>query len=893
MIRRTLTVMTAVAALLGGFLTASPALADGEPQPRDDYSHFSPGLRALLEDVHDGTLNEEAFVNHGYAKLGWQGDLPDRYRDDSITDQERTVLGLAVDSVQEQLPNDVRNGIRNRITNYAFDETRPREQARDVPKGWAKTKDGQEETQKSELALAPTAVPFKQCGLDLNAGGIGRFKCRHSTPNFEIWYNLDGDRPVDDYDGPVTNFREGIANDGIPNYIQRAAVSFEMALDTYTSLGYRRPTSDKILVIFGPQGSGATDGFTPPSDILGRSAIFMGNHADEWSTARHETFHVMQYAYKPPRSIANIPGNLIPLQAWMESTAEWATHQAVKDDPYMPTTGRRYAYASNIADFLGRPNQSITHWDGFAKGRQYGGFIFAEFLAERFGVDVIRKIWEHIDVSKDADPGIMITNVVASLGSNIVYEMIDYGIASYQLCGEARGGPSPGNVWHMKDPDIPQWCNLLEGDSRTTGTDPFSKFPRPARTVAQLSGDGKASGDVTLEEGGSAYVDIAVPSGTSAGAWKAWLVDLKVKVEQQVGRVQVTPILWSDFPARAVEDQGNTPIPNSHYSFRMGPCAAQVQAITLVFTHFQADLVDYREPDAKVHWETSFAGVESAGISNGTVALGVNKYGALHEQGCSPSSGAKTTSVGLRYLPTNGEGLAHVDQNEECKCEGWGVWISYPGGIPPFSGWVRGPWTSGGPGTTGRVMPVSFESTDTTAKSVVRIESAYGTATVEQEFSPSPVNELYQIKVTVHTDATLTDVPYVRLRRVMNWNTDPTPGQEYVTVRTGDPEVEYASDDGLASADPGAGRTKIREDGEFTDAGPYDHGALFDFAVPLRADPNGGTVGQVTLYYGAAPDQPKATAALNQLGIKTWSIAKPVTSGDPGTPNTFIFGFKP
>lgn len=715
----------------------------GAQEPRDDYSQFSPGLRALLEDVRDGRLNEQPFVNHGYAKLGWQGNPPRRYRDDSITDQERAVLGLAIEEVLERLPNPVRNGIRNRVTNHAFDESRPQEQSRVVPPGWARTSEGIEATQRGEAAAL--AVPPAQCGQRLRLAAIGDFSCRHLTANFEIWYNLDGSRPVDSYDGPVSDFREGIADDGIPNYIQRLAVSFEMALDTYTALGYRRPSSDKILALLGPEGAQPHDGFTPPTDIIGRSTIFMGHQADEWSTARHEVFHVMQYAYKPPRSIANIPGNLIPLQAWMEATAEWATHQAVKDDAYMPNTGKRYTYANNLADFLGRPAEKITKWDGFARGRQYGSFFFAEFMEERFGADVIRKIWERIDTSVDADPGIMISETVADLGSSIVHEMIDYGIAAYQLCGVARGGPDPG-VFRMTDPDVPTWCDILDQDSRTRRGDPFPNMPRPGRDVRQLSGDGKASGTIVLEEGGSAYVDLVVPGPSSGGAWKTWLVNIKSTVETQVGRVQITPILWREFPARATPDQGQTPIPDSDFTFTMGPCAAQVQALTLVFTHFRADLVDFREPDARVRWETSFAGVQSAGISNGTVALGVSNLGTLHEQGCAPSSGEGTTSIGLRYLPTNGEGLAHVDQNEECKCEGWGLRVSYPGGVPPYSGWARGPWVSGSTVPATRVVPVSFESTDTTARSVVRLENGFAETVIEQEFSPSSVPELFQSK---------------------------------------------------------------------------------------------------------------------------------------------------
>lgn len=855
---------------------------------RDDYSRFSPGLRRLLEDLREGRINRQPFVNHGYAKLGFQGNNPPkRYRDDELPENERSVLALAVANVLETLPHSVRNGIRNRVTNHAFAEGRypPQPGPRQTP----------------DSPSTQNHVPPSQCDTTLKAGLVGDFKCRHRSQNFDIWYNLDGDRPVDGDDGPVTPPSYGIPHDGIPNYIQRAAVSFEEALHTYEQLGYRRPNEDRILVFFGPENSGPKDGFTPPTEILGRSSIYMGHEAGEWSTARHEVFHVMQYAYKMPVSVENLPGNLIPFQAWQESTAEWATHQAVKNDRAVPAD-RRYAYAANIGEFLGRPHLRLNHWDGLAQGRQYGGFVFAEFLEERFGADVIRRTWERIHEAENAHPALQITETVAEYGSHITREMTVFGIASYQLCGEVRGnhtGDPWGGVWHMSDPDIGAWCDILDqhtspAEENTSARAPFSNIPRPASELAQLTGDGRASGEVTLDAGGSAYVDLVMPGPDSSGAWQSWAVEIKAHVEQQVGYVQVTPIVWADFPTRSSEDRGATPLPDYTAGFRSGPCAGQAQMITLVFTHANAALVDHREPPAKVRWETQFRRQHAAGITNGTVTLGVNEYGALHEGGCAPSSGDGTTDVGLRYRPTGAEGLAHVDKDEDCPCEGWGAKAVLPEGKGSYSGWVRGRWIAG-VDSTADVTPVSFTSTGSTARSVVRIESKGGLGALEvtQEFRPSAREELFEIDVTVRASGERHEMPHVTFRRVMNWHAEPTGGQEYVTVRAEDPEVEYASDDGFASTDPAAGRIKIREDGSFTDAGPYDQGALFDLTVPMRHTDIEGNAGRITLYYGAAPDQPTAMSAFTELGINTWSIAKPVTSGDPGTPNTFMFGFVP
>ncbi|MCX7594124.1 MAG: hypothetical protein N2235_10250, partial [Fischerella sp.] len=59
---------------------------------------------------------------------------------------------------------------------------------------------------------------------------------------------------------------------------------------------------------------------------------------------------------------------------------------------------------------------------------------------------------------------------------------------------------------------------------------------------------------------------------------------------------------------------------------------------------------------------------DAAIISNGTIQLGVNQEGHLNVPGGTPSSGSGTTSVGLRFLPTNADGTA-----PGCLCEGWGV----------------------------------------------------------------------------------------------------------------------------------------------------------------------------------------------------------------------------
>lgn len=67
----------------------------------------------------------------------------------------------------------------------------------------------------------------------------------------------------------------------------------------------------------------------------------------------------------------------------------------------------------------------------------------------------------------------------------------------------------------------------------------------------------------------------------------------------------------------------------------------------------------------------------------------------------------------------------------------------------------------------------------------------------------------------------------------------PTPFDEFVTIDTfgnqAVPTLAFSSNNGFASADPLSGSTDLGETGFFTDAGPVDHGALFDFNLGLLA----------------------------------------------------------
>lgn len=262
-------------------------------------------------------------------------------------------------------------------------------------------------------------------------------------------------------------------------------------------------------------------------------------------------------------------------------------------------------------------------------------------------------------------------------------------------------------------------------------------------------------------------------------------------------------------------------------------------------------------------------------ISNGTVQLGVNREGHLNVPGGTPSSGTGTTDVGLRYVPTNAESTA-----PGCLCEGWGI-----------KDFLTGNWAGANEDQGGIVgnLPMTVESFTSTASTATSVVNVGGIFRVTHDYKPSTSPNLYQVDVTIQNiSGAVVDLRY---RRLMDWDIEPTAFSEFVTVVTGgSPAVGFTSNDGFDSPEPFNGNTGIGFTGEFTDAGPDDHGALFDFNFGGLLP--GASFSFVT-YYGAAANEVDALAALASQGVTVYSLGQPSTPDGPtlGTPNTFMFGF--
>src|SRR5262249_10584220 len=252
-----------------------------------------------------------------------------------------------------------------------------------------------------------------------------------------------------------------------------------------------------------------------------------------------------------------------------------------------------------------------------------------------------------------------------------------------------------------------------------------------------------------------------------------------------------------------------------------------------------ADSFDYTASDgeftstATVHVAVSPPCAPAVCIDNGTVLLAVRPEGDLNSTD-GTGSAAGEGDVGLEFLPTGNDSTS-----PGCLCEGWGA-ADATSGVTGFANVSTD-------GVVG-MKRVSFTHTASTAVSVVNIQD---TLEVTQDYHPAPQTpNLYQVTVTIKnlTNHQLGDIRY---RRVMDWDIEPTAFHEFVTIQGSKTasELQYDSDNGFETANPLGPRTDLGNTGDFIDAGPADHGALFDFGFGALAAGDSKTF---NIYYGGA-----------------------------------------
>jgi type IV pilus assembly protein PilY1 len=275
----------------------------------------------------------------------------------------------------------------------------------------------------------------------------------------------------------------------------------------------------------------------------------------------------------------------------------------------------------------------------------------------------------------------------------------------------------------------------------------------------------------------------------------------------------------------------------------------------------------------------------SAVITNGNVKLGVFGKGNLGGSGV----GINLAGLGDAIMPG-------------CLCEGWGV---AGNGIAGGAS-VHNP-------APGNLKLTAFSSTPSTATSRVTL-SSLPSLQVTQAYLPAKEapTALFENRVTI-TNKGSEAINDIRYTRAMDWDVPPNPFNEYVTIggREGATNVLYSSNDGFSTVNPLEPKTYapyyqrtadggyvLDENGDpivvgeqtvntdFVDAGPGDHGAVFDLGF---GDLASGSSKTFSIYYGATTSEATALGALANVGAEMYSLGQSSPNGSPGT---FIFGFK-
>ena len=681
---------------------------------------------------------------------------------------------------------------------------------------------------------------------------------------------------------------EDLDANGIPDEVDDRAESFEQSLDYYVSdLGFEpRDGIDIVIVPFISSGLSIPN-FPFTGDRVGN--IFIGAGSGTTYLPSHEIFHQVQYNYFSPADFSYIPNpfggynageELDSIRWFMEASAEWGSHK------WLESIGSDIrTYAGEIDVFLGEPHGALARneWTN-VNGPQYGAFVVPEYLESRAGTDLVREVWEEVDEGSDF------------FKSPHVYASMDRALNARGLGGL---GDNALDMWRtLYDLDYPDsvatqgavqdWRDDYLADRLTTSREVptiVSDQHRMARLsdrrqdappgdAAILLGDGDVAsvGEIDLADYGGAVVEIK-PEGPG-------ILYLDIELDNH-----------TTVDIRALESYGGAECA----AVSLTTSGDRIEAVVPFPSgcHYVAVLfANGSSNDQQSSLDARFGDQPDKTIDNGTIRLGINNEGHLNVPGFDPSSGTGTSTVGLRLNATNADALA-----PGCECEGWGIGERFLG----FSGWANNSY-----GGTDNLTVEQAEFEDDTATSRVRLADAESTVSVEHHFRPVPnVPYLYAIDVTVtNITGVNSDNPNLYYgpvspvyRRVMDWDVEPTAFSEYVTIASPGgirpPEIVYTSNDGFGSPDPLDPFSDLGAVGLFEDVGPQDHGAMIQIDLGTL-DTFFNPTATFTMYYGAAPDEATALAALAQVDAELYSLAQPDTpdGATTGEPNTFIWGYK-
>ena len=296
---------------------------------------------------------------------------------------------------------------------------------------------------------------------------------------FKIHYNITGDDAVyqPDTDSDL---------DGVPDYVENMALIADSVYEhIITDLGYPVPPSDAFYDIQGGDGkydiyimnlNGSAYGldyiderYLGPQSMQATSFIILDNDYYEFYildddhqkvylyrnrpldavrvTTAHEYFHAVQFGMDFQETE---PGASISRRYWMEMSAVWMEEEVYDN------INDYYTY---LDYFFAYPRTSIQQFSNYSDVHPYSSVVFAIYLSETYGRDIIRDIWFRC---AEYGPGphflIAAQEIIdsASVGeASYASAFRDFALWNY-FTGPDRAANSPNGIGYSERADYPE-----------------------------------------------------------------------------------------------------------------------------------------------------------------------------------------------------------------------------------------------------------------------------------------------------------------------------------------------------------------------------------------------------------------------------------------------------
>lgn len=304
--------------------------------------------------------------------------------------------------------------------------------------------------------------------------------------------------PTDDVDLLLRAAADGGGPDGVPDEIDAIVAAYVQASSAYIGVGFPMPNRTTVDV------ADIRAGLSVPKSgavFVGKSLATGSQNRSSVYVMRHELFHQFQYAYVDLKYLGLDfgTGGLTNSTTgwWLEATAEWGAHHAEEDaSGYAATSpwflGAQTLYSTGLPAHLGDPTLALTRYTSLPTGgqRQYGAFLFAEYLEQLFGPQVIAETWQtsaHADGERVID---VIADVLRNHNTSLEDVVLAYQRANYTMTTTEQVGNQT-----YTDPARATWAARLVDQ-------------RPGRTRVNLRPGDVVNRTASVEAGGAFYLDI-------------------------------------------------------------------------------------------------------------------------------------------------------------------------------------------------------------------------------------------------------------------------------------------------------------------------------------------------------------------------------------------------